>query len=95
VGALTNVLLTPSLGYPDFVALSWIGFLIPEGTEPAAIGYWQDALQKAVADERVTSKLLDLDFEVLNENGDYFQSWLKEDLAKWKAVIEKAEITVE
>lgn len=83
------------MGYPDFVALSWIGFLIPEGTELEAIGYWQDALQKAVADERVTSKLLDLDFEVLNEGGDYFQSWLQEDLVKWQDVIEKAEISVE
>jgi tripartite-type tricarboxylate transporter receptor subunit TctC len=58
--ALPNVPTTKEAGLPDFQVSAWNAIFAPKGTPPAVVKKLNDALQKALADEKTRKRLLDL-----------------------------------
>lgn len=90
---------TPTMaesGVPAFEADQWLGFLAPRGTPRAVIERLVTEINKSVGLEQVRS--------VLGQNGmspatastpSEFGSYLRQDLAKWTAVVKLANIQPE
>lgn len=82
------------LGYNDFEALSWIGFLLPAGTPDHIVSFYEKNIQKAVESDAVKDKLVELDFTVVNKDGAGFADWIDTEIERWGNVIKDSNVEV-
>jgi tripartite-type tricarboxylate transporter receptor subunit TctC len=76
-------------GFPDFVALSWIGFLAPAGTPRAIIDRYHRELVRIVQSPEVRSKLENMQFEVVAGSPEQFTQWMQSEIPRWGKVIKE------
>ena len=74
-------------GYPDFLALSWIGFLAPGGTPKNIIDRYNKELVKILKSPDVSSRLKEMEFDVVATSPDEFRSWIASEIPRWGKVI--------
>ena len=95
VAALPDVPTMAEAGVPDLEVYSWQAAAAPKGL-PAAIRQKLEAELGAVAQSPdVKAKFEAVGFEVVGSNGSQFATFLADELARWKAVIEAGKITPE
>jgi tripartite-type tricarboxylate transporter receptor subunit TctC len=82
-----NVPTMIELGYPDFVATSWIGFLAPGGTPKNIIDRYHKEIVKILQMPDVRDKLVDMEFEVVATTPEQFGAWIKSEIPRWGKVI--------
>jgi tripartite-type tricarboxylate transporter receptor subunit TctC len=75
------------LGYPDFVAVSWIGFLAPGGTPKPIIDRYNAEITRILRSPEVSAKLEDIQFEIIAGSPDQFAQWIRAEIPRWAAVI--------
>lgn len=92
---LPDVPTTAEAGVKDLEVYSWQAAAAPKGL-PAAV---KARLEKELADGAnapdVKAKFEAVGFEVVAGNGEQFATFLKSELARWKTVIEKGNITAD
>lgn len=74
-------------GYPDFLALSWIGFLAPGGTPKNIIDRYNTEIVKILKSPEVRSRLEDIEFDVVATSSDEFRDWIASEIPRWGKVI--------
>ncbi len=74
-------------GYPDFLALSWIGFLAPGGTPENIIDRYNTEIVKILKSPEVRSRLEDIEFDVVATSADEFRDWIASEIPRWGKVI--------
>jgi tripartite-type tricarboxylate transporter receptor subunit TctC len=74
-------------GYPDFVALSWIGFLAPAGTPRAIIDRYNRELVRILHSPEVVPKLATMQFELVAGSPEQFTQWIQSEIPRWGKVI--------
>lgn len=74
-------------GYPDFVAVSWIGFLAPGGTPKPIVDRYNKEIVKILNSPDVQSQLQKMEFEVVAGTPEQFSDWIKTEIARWGKVI--------
>ncbi|MEJ8827154.1 tripartite tricarboxylate transporter substrate binding protein [Variovorax humicola] len=74
-------------GYPDFVAVSWIGFLAPGGTPKPIIDRYNTEITKILRSPEVREQLEKMEFEVVAGSPDQFAGWIKTEIPRWGKVI--------
>jgi tripartite-type tricarboxylate transporter receptor subunit TctC len=74
-------------GYPDFVAVSWIGFLAPGATPKPIIDRYNKEMVRILKSPEVRKKLEDMQFEVVASTPDQFASWIRAEIPRWGQVI--------
>jgi tripartite-type tricarboxylate transporter receptor subunit TctC len=74
-------------GYPDFVALSWIGFLAPAGTPRAIIDRYNREIVRIVQSPEVRQKLEAMQFEIVAGSPEQFAQWMQSEIPRWGKVI--------
>ncbi|MDR6854902.1 tripartite tricarboxylate transporter substrate binding protein [Variovorax guangxiensis] len=82
-------------GFSDFHAASWNAYLAPAGTPPQAIDRLNAALAKATADAGVQERLGKLGVSVMAKNRGELETFLKDEAARWRKVIQDNAIKVE
>jgi tripartite-type tricarboxylate transporter receptor subunit TctC len=90
--SLPNVQTVEQAGVPGYEVLSWNALFAPKGTPQAVIDALNAALKKVLATEEVKKKLLDLGIEAKASTPAEIAGRLNDDITKWGAVIEKANI---
>lgn len=99
--ATTNNLKSPVLndvptveqsGVRGYEVLSWNALFAPKGTPQAVIDTLNKALQKILVDKEIKAKLLDLGIEAKASTPQEIAKRLNDDIVKWGAVIERANI---
>jgi tripartite-type tricarboxylate transporter receptor subunit TctC len=90
--SLPNVQTVEQSGVPGYEVLSWNALFAPKGTPQAVIDALNAALKKVLATEEVKKKLLDLGIEAKASTPAEIAGRLNDDIKKWGAVIEKANI---
>lgn len=80
-------------GYPDIVVYSWQAAAAPKGLPKDVRAKLNKAAIDALKSQEVTAKFNDLGFEVVANSSDEFATFLGEELARWKLVIETGNIT--
>ncbi len=79
-------------GEPKWEITSWNAIFAPAGTPPDVIATLNKALNEVLADPEVKKKALELGIDARGSTPQEIQARLKDDIAKWADVIQKAGI---
>ena len=82
-------------GYPDFVAVSWIGFLAPGGTPQPIIDRYNREIVRILQLPEIRKRLLDMEFEVVAGSPTQFAQWIQTEIPRWGKVIKATGAKVE
>lgn len=82
-------------GVNDAVVYSWQAIGAPKGLTNEVRTALTDAIGHALKDPDVAKKLTDPGFEIVNSSPQEFATFLNQELAKWKKVIEDGKITLD
>ncbi len=74
-------------GYPDFIAVSWIGFLAPGATPKPIIDRYNKEIVRILNLPAVRSQLEKMEFEVVAGTPDQFAQWIHTEIPRWGKVI--------
>ena len=91
--SLPDVPTTKEAGLPEFEASAWNALFAPKGTPKAVVDKLTDALSKALDDEGVRKRLLDLGSDIPDgprRGGAALSTLVKSEVDKWGKVIKEA-----
>lgn len=74
-------------GYPDFVATSWIGFLLPANTPRPIVDRYNKEIVAILNLPDVKAKLADMEFDVIASTPEQFSDWIRAEIPRWGKVI--------
>lgn len=89
---LPNVPTVAEAGYEGFEAVNWTGLVAPARTPAPVVEYLNRALNAALAEPAVRSKLLEAGVEAKGDSPAQLGQLLTSEAEKWRAVIERAGI---
>jgi tripartite-type tricarboxylate transporter receptor subunit TctC len=75
------------LGYPDFLATSWIGLLTTGGTPRPIIDRYHREVVKILAQPEFRDRLLAMGFELVGGTPEQFGAWIRSEIPRWGKVI--------
>jgi tripartite-type tricarboxylate transporter receptor subunit TctC len=75
------------LGYPDFLATSWIGLLTTGGTPRPIIDRYHREVVKILAQPEFRDRLLAMEFELVGGTPEQFGAWIRSEIPRWGKVI--------
>ncbi|AOB31684.1 hypothetical protein AKI39_14790 [Bordetella sp. H567] len=93
--ALPDVPTVKESGLPGVVVTTWNGIIAPAGTPPAIVDKLAQALKRAVEDPGIQQKLAAVGAEPMYTPPQAFAGIIRDDYARWSAVIKKAGIKVD
>jgi tripartite-type tricarboxylate transporter receptor subunit TctC len=79
-------------GVANFEVTSWNAIFAPAGTPPDIVATLNKALNEVLADPEVRKKALELGIDARGSTPQEIQDRLRDDIVKWKQVIDKAGI---
>jgi putative tricarboxylic transport membrane protein len=91
--AIKDVPTTMEGGLPEFVVSAWIALFAPKGTPQHVVGRLNEALVKALDDERTRARLLELGSDIPDRAGrapDALQELVVREVARWTRVLKIA-----
>lgn len=89
---LPNAPTVKEAGGGEFEVTSWNAIFAPAGTPPEVVAILNKALNEVLADPEVRRKALELGIDARGSTPEDIRARLKDDIAKWSAVIAKAGI---
>ena len=81
-------------GYPGFDAIAWHGILAPANTPPAIVQKLNAEIVAALKNPETRALLEKQAMQTVGNSPDAFASFIREDIAVWKAVAEQANVEV-
>ncbi|VCU70989.1 Tripartite tricarboxylate transporter family receptor [Pigmentiphaga humi] len=82
-------------GFKDFEAIAWIGFLVRSGTSPDVVRRYHAELTRILQMPDVKAKLEEMQFEVAPSTPQAFGAFMKEEIARWGAVVKATGVTAD
>jgi tripartite-type tricarboxylate transporter receptor subunit TctC len=82
-------------GFPDFVAVSWIGFLTAGGTPKPIIDRYNREIVRILKSPEVRAKLEQIQFEIEATSPEQFSQWIKSEITRWGTVIKATGATAD
>ena len=79
---------------PGYEATSWAGLLAPAKTPPAIVAKISASVQRAIKMPDVVEKFQAQGATPVGDTPDHFAKYLKEDIDKWRAVVQKAGVEI-
>ena len=95
---LPNVPTSGEAGLPEFLASFWVALFAPKGTPQPILDKLTDALDRALDDESVHKRLLDIGCEVPSKakrGQQPLAALVKSEIARWTPIIKAANIKAE
>lgn len=92
---LPDVPTMKELGFGDFEALLWHGFVAPAGTPPDIVAKLAGAISRAVKDPEYVAKFKPLAYQEDIRTGAVLNNFINGEAERWKKVIVDNKITVE
>lgn len=77
------------LGYKNFEATSWIGFLAPGGTPSPIIDRYNRELVRILNQPDIKKRLMEMEFEVIASTPQQFSDWIRVEIERWGGVIKR------
>jgi tripartite-type tricarboxylate transporter receptor subunit TctC len=91
--ALPDLPTTKEAGLPDYQVSAWNAIFAPKGTPEAILVKLNEAAAKALSDENVRKRLLDLGSDIPNDQGRtraHLGKLVGDEIAKWTPVLKQA-----
>ena len=76
------------LGYPDFLASSWVGFFAPSATPRPILERLNSAINDVLKDADVRSKFEGLGTLLVSRSLDESQGFFKDEVARWAKMVQ-------
>jgi tripartite-type tricarboxylate transporter receptor subunit TctC len=100
VGSATRIRSLPDVpaiseSLPGFVAVTWFGVVAPPGTPPAIAQKLQHAFAEAMKDPKVAARMREMSAEPSGTTPADTASFMKEEAARWKSVIQNAGVKLD
>jgi tripartite-type tricarboxylate transporter receptor subunit TctC len=92
---LPDVPTMAELGFAGFTPAVWYGFLAPAKTPAPVVARLYTALEQAMGDASVQSRLGELGLTVKVRNGADFGTFMREEAERWRAVVVENNIKLE
>jgi tripartite-type tricarboxylate transporter receptor subunit TctC len=86
---------TAEQGMPALLAENWYGMIAPAKTPPDVVAKLNAAAVQAMKDSQVTAKLSSQGASLVGDTPQEFAAFIKDETAKWAAVIKDAHIEVQ
>jgi len=83
------------LGYKDLSSVGWWGLLVKKGTPPEVLARLANELKKIVALPDVAEKISALGAEPFASTPQEFDNAIRNDMARWKRVVQDRNISLE
>jgi tripartite-type tricarboxylate transporter receptor subunit TctC len=93
--ALPDVPTSAEAGMPGYESSAWFGFVGPRGIPRPVVERLQREIAEATADPAVRARFSDFGAEPLSSTPEEFGRFISAELAKWRAIITRAGITIE
>lgn len=93
--AAPNVPTMAEAGVEGMDVAAWYGVLAPAGTPPAVVAKLNQSINEALGNEKLKQQLVQAGVEPMTSTADFFGTFLAQDIARWKKVIEAAGTKVE
>jgi tripartite-type tricarboxylate transporter receptor subunit TctC len=81
-------------GYPGFDAIGWHGILAPANTPPAIVARLHAEILEALKDPETRTLLESQAMQIVGSSPEAFAGFIREDIAIWKEVADRARIEV-
>jgi tripartite-type tricarboxylate transporter receptor subunit TctC len=75
------------LGFKDFEATVWAGFLLPAKTPKPIVERYHRELTKVLQSPEVADKLRQIEYDVVTCTPDEFSAWIKTEIQRWGQII--------
>ena len=92
--ALPDVPTFKELGYPDVIAINWYGVFAPAGTPDETVKRLNEAFNKAMQTPKIQEYVKTTGVDSFATTPEEFAKMVSDDSAKWAALIEAENITV-
>ena len=83
------------LGLKDYEADAWVGFQAPAGTPKPIVDKIYQAVVKALAQPDVQTKFADQGLIAIGDTPEQAAQYIKNDVERWKVIVERAGVTVQ
>lgn len=93
--ALPDLPTLAEVGATGYSAGNWYGLFAPKGTDPKIIDRLNKALHVALSNKEVQEKIFGMGMDPVLSSPNEFAEFLEEDVARWKNIIEVANIRPE
>jgi tripartite-type tricarboxylate transporter receptor subunit TctC len=80
---------------PGYDATSWAGLLAPAKTPPAIVAQISEAVQRAIKRPDVAETFKSQGATPVGDSSSHFTQYLKDDIEKWRTVVNKAGVTID
>lgn len=96
LAALPDVPTIAEAGYPDAQTTSWSGIFVPPGTPEPVVKRLADSMHKALESETVRNYAHEYGSEpLIGLSQDKFAEFLRDEVERWKAVVERANVQLD
>jgi tripartite-type tricarboxylate transporter receptor subunit TctC len=95
IPALPDTATVAEQGYPDFETSQWYGIIAPKGTPREIVQKLNVETNKALASSAVTQKFADDNAATGIGSPEDFAAFIAKEQARWKQVVERAQIRIE
>lgn len=93
--AIPNVPTFAELGYPGFMASSWAGFFVPDGTPEPALRKLNAEINAALKDPEVISRIDSIGLVKTFRPQPEAASFFKSEISNWAAMVQAAGVSVQ
>ena len=83
------------MGVSDFVVTSWVGLVAPAGTPKAIIDKLHQESVAALQSKEVRDQYAVFGFETIGNTPEQYGSQIREDLARWGAIVKLAKVPMQ
>jgi tripartite-type tricarboxylate transporter receptor subunit TctC len=80
-------------GVPDLEVYSWQAAAAPKGLPPDVKAKLEVEMAAATKDPAVKARFEDIGFDVVANTGAQFSQFLAQEIARWRSVVERGNIT--
>ena len=92
--AIPDVPTFAELGFPGFLASSWAGFFVPDGTPEAVVKKLNAEINAALGDPEVKAKIDAMGLIIANRTQAETQAYFTSEIANWAKMVEAAGVAV-
>lgn len=93
--ALPDVPTMAEQGLPAFESFAWFGLLVPKGTPKPIVDRLAGLIGKIMADPTIRKRMIEIGADPAQSTPDEFRALISSEVAKWRTVIQDANITIE